>query len=1417
MRRHSFRHQLTFFLLLAGLLPASALAAAPGDPGVSRYLVFLAEPPLAQSGHLDKAARTEKLDSLRASHRLVWQKISPAKAQTAFRHEYFYASNGFAADLTEKQVAALRKDPAVKSVIARTESHLLTDAGPRWIGADQVWDGQTTAGAHRGEGVVIGIIDGGINPDHPSFAATASDGYSHSNPYGSFKGLCASNPARCNNKLVGIYDFTDEGTQGIDGNGHGTHVASTAVGNPLTAPFQGITYQVSGVAPRANIISYKACVKDNPNTPEENDDVCFSDDLLAAIDQSVADGVDIVNYSIGGTTPCTPWPNAGLSFCAQYGSDGEAQAMLNARAAGVLYVVAAGNEGPGDGTIDYPGLAPWVLTVGNLTHDRRVASNLQDFSGGEITMPESLAGVSLTEGIGPRRIVHARDYGFPLCGTGTPELKTGCNPGDPESLTGASNPFLPNTFNGEIVVCDRGTYGRVEKGYNVKLAGAGGYVLANTSGQAESIVADAHCLPATHVGNQAGTLLRQWLATGSNHKARIQGQTLEYNPDFGDIMNASSSRGPVEIIHATASSAPDVRHRVNYMKPDIAAPGTSILAASAFDNGLRSLTGTSMATPHVAGAAALIKSAHPQYGPSELISALVLTAQSETVRKEDQSTPAQARDRGAGRARVDRALDQPLVLLETRNGFLNGNPQAGGEPEQMNLPFLYSGHCEGSCQFSRTFTNRSGQTLSWQAHLETDNGLSVQISPQQFTLAAGQSQTVTFSIDTSAGDVLGHWSEARVVFLPNDAALAPASLPVAVFASAGEFPQQWRYSSARRADRFMIELTDVAPMTQAAFAGWGPVQPEAFSGPVEPDSTAGDAFDGNGTLFQVFPLNQAKKLLMVQATSESGTANVELFVGRDADIDDSPDENEILCEARGSMPNKSCVIPNPTLGHYWVMVRNRGNSNQTIGALAAFLGPDDGPQTPLLGDGDAAGANPPRDGRAVHVLGPAAFPDGQGRLQVSYQLPVISKAMQSTQTFFGAVAIGGNPASVGETAMIPLFIKQTGPYVFKPYSLNNEIADSSMPNDSNRRLVGFIDAGSGAQSLSVNVAFLQSMQVNLYRHDFDFDPLNLMPDLSAETPTLNSGPMVQIIDVDERYALQTYEADISAYPPGRWYVEILQGDGSPGGNGAASNQENPIRVAASIDYDQQSVITPQQSVWYNPQRDGWGADLAFSSDFQAITWYRYDQDNQPTWYQGAAPVAAGSNNWRAPLLHYTWDGVIARPGEVGNVAMTYTSERTGILTFALDDKTYSEPVTAILEAHPPCPVLDGQTLDVTGHWYAPDQPGYGSTTFVRSTREDLLYYLYDAYGMPRWAMGYGEVPASKNDRNMPLHQAVEGFCPDCAATPIEFVTIGTVTTSYFDDNHGHLAADLDLNPPLLGHWSRSQNSLKLSRNFQCQQ
>lgn len=213
---------------------------------------------------------------------------------------------------------------------------------------------------YKGEGIVVGIIDSGINMQHPSFAEVGGDGYEHINPLGqgTFIGFCdPSHPDYhasivCNNKLIGAWAFAD--TKGVsnfdtgakspnDEDGHGTHTASTVAGNIIDNPeINGVNFtRISGVAPHANIIAYDVCGYVSGGVYSAN---CTGAALMDAVDQALIDGVDVINYSISGGV--NPW------------NDYVEIAFLNARTAGTVVSASAGNNGPTVGTVNHlsPGM-----------------------------------------------------------------------------------------------------------------------------------------------------------------------------------------------------------------------------------------------------------------------------------------------------------------------------------------------------------------------------------------------------------------------------------------------------------------------------------------------------------------------------------------------------------------------------------------------------------------------------------------------------------------------------------------------------------------------------------------------------------------------------------------------------------------------------------------------------------------------------------------------------------------------------------------------------------------------------------------------------------------------------------------------------------------------------------------------------
>ncbi len=633
---------------------------------------------------------------------------------------YTVSDVGAAIAMSAGEAAALVDMPGVRLVLPDTLNQLDTNHGPDWIEADTIWSGSAAPSSipSQGAGLIMGVIDTGINSDHPAYAEVGPvDGHVFTNPNGNnvFVGNCIGNISglpgivQCNNKLIGAWDMQSGADVGApeDSNGHGSHTASLSAGNHISGPFElrdnggnlpASTYspprdQTSGVAPHANLISYDAC-----------DATCPGSATNGAIQQAILDGVSALNYSISGGN--APWA-AGQSD----------RLFLDAVAAGIFVAASAGNTRD-DNTnpiADVNHLGPWVMTVASSTHDRPADGHVNNMSGGDTPAPADMDGRTLTGGYGPETIVYAGDF----------------DDGDGDPATAPEQclvPFPPGTWtSGEIVVCDRGTIARVAKGANAQAGGAGGMILANVV--AGSVNSDPHALPAVHIDVGLGDSLRTWLASGAGHTGTISGSSLgDSDPSAADVLSGFSLRGPNLSIDVT--------------KPDITAPGDSVLGAEAdvppspATGEFQFLGGTSMSSPHTAGAGLLMMSMHPDWTVPEIKSALMMTADT-TGRKEDNSTAVDPDDVGNGRVDLAMAANAGVVMHETFENFLAADPNAGGDPKTLNLPSVRNSFCGGGgCSWERNLRNTGSGEQCWTV-TDTASGFTLATSPASFCVLSG--------------------------------------------------------------------------------------------------------------------------------------------------------------------------------------------------------------------------------------------------------------------------------------------------------------------------------------------------------------------------------------------------------------------------------------------------------------------------------------------------------------------------------------------------------------------------------------------------------------------------------------------------------------------------------------------------------
>ncbi|WCJ34622.1 Subtilase family protein [Euphorbia peplus] len=653
---------------------------------------------------------------------------SADKAKDAIIYSYNKHINGFSALLEDHEAAEIARHPRVVSVLLNKGKQLHTTHSWEFmlLGKNGVVHPQSLwYQAKFGRDVIIANLDSGVWPESKSFS---DEGFG---PIPSkWKGTCQNNstsPFSCNKKLIGAR-YYNKGYINAEGEldpvfnsprdyeGHGTHTLSTAAGNSVQGAniFGVANGTATGGSPGARVATYKVC------WPPVHDGGCYDDDILSGFEDAIQDGVDVISFSVGGPP-------------ADYFEDPIAIGAFHAVKNNIVVVCSAGNEGPTNGSVT--NVAPWVITVGASTLDRTFQSVVATGDGRRFN------GKSLSKPMPRRRL-------YPLV-TGLQAKAANASARDAELCMPESLDY--EKVKGKILVCLRGAGERVAKGYQAILAGAEGMILCNDELNGNAIAADPHVLPSSHITYRDGLALLSYINSSPNPVGYINPPTTEIGKIRAPLMAPFSSVGPNTV-------TPEI------IKPDITAPGVDIIASFTqersptgltFDKRrvpFKSMSGTSMSCPHIAGIVGLLKSVHPDWSPAAIRSAITTTARTRDNTGApivdgwgNEATPFHY---GSGHVRPNRAMNPGLVYDLTTNDYLDflcalGYNQSminvfssgyecsisDGNLDSFNYPSISVPELSGTVTVSRRLKN-VGPPGRYVVMIKEPYGVSVEVEPR---------------------------------------------------------------------------------------------------------------------------------------------------------------------------------------------------------------------------------------------------------------------------------------------------------------------------------------------------------------------------------------------------------------------------------------------------------------------------------------------------------------------------------------------------------------------------------------------------------------------------------------------------------------------------------------------------------------
>lgn len=768
---------------------SSRTSTIPTAPDGRRgYIVVLSDPPLAQSlkpatrvtPHTtvkslmaERSPQFEQAKALLLSrHAAIIRKLSAEIPHLSVGAHYTNVLNGFAVLIAPGDVNKLRTAPGVRAVYPIRHYTLTLDTSNPLMNAPAMWTalgGDSNAGA----GTKIGMLDTGIDFSNPMFSDSSLSmpaGFPKENDGNHF----ANSKVIVADYFQSIFDAEDPGLSpqhrsAQDFLGHGSHSSSCAAGAKvnLTAVSQR-DVALEGVAPKAYIGDYKVFAP-NDNTDNE----------IAAIDQAVADGMDVLNMSFGLNNPDGTEPNI-------YNQDPELEAIDNAIQAGLVICVSAGNSGPVTGSIGSPANIPGVISVGasTNTHDGVTDSSLALVTVTGPGAPSNLQNIPAAQGV-------ANSPVFPASGVAAAPFAD-VTAKDPTGLGCA--PLPAASFSGETVLIQRGTCPFADKVSNAANAGAVAVVIADNKSEAifpPYIDCSAASNPAT-CANLPTAFVAQ--SDGLNIKSYIDAHTGP--PPAGQVAIAPGNNIPPVVTSGIAphdlASFSSIGPTIDFqIKPDLLSVGTGSYAAcqaqsalgearfnddytdteAIYDpSGFTFSQGTSFSAPRAAGSAALVIQQHPSWSPAEVKAALMETASrqySGVVNDQQSIDTLPLMQIGSGEIDLGAASAVKSLVLPPSYSFRRLAIDNVGNAAPIQAVFTLENKSSGSVTYA----------LSALANpFYSDPAVAPSVSPANLTVAAGQSGQFTLTLSVATTVAPGENSSEGAILVTDNGTTIPVQL-----------------------------------------------------------------------------------------------------------------------------------------------------------------------------------------------------------------------------------------------------------------------------------------------------------------------------------------------------------------------------------------------------------------------------------------------------------------------------------------------------------------------------------------------------------------------------------------------------------------------------------------------------------------